>query len=75
MPEWRSTARGGIVGIARLLTVIPPVHVQQSMNVDRYPADLEFGWHMQDQWGFVLTEVRPLPFRPLRGELGFFEVT
>ena len=45
------------------------------MNVDCYPCDLEFGWHMTDQWGFVLGDVRPLPFRALRGELGFFEAS
>lgn len=26
------------------------------------------------QFGFVLANARPLPFRPIRGQLGFFQV-
>jgi hypothetical protein len=30
-------------------------------------------WHLADQYGFVLEDVVSLPFRPLKGRLGFFE--
>ena len=32
-------------------------------------------WHAEGQWGFVLRDPQPLPFRPYKGALGFFEVT
>jgi len=58
---------GGIVGRANLVDVIPP----RSMF---YPSGVERGWHMPEQYGFVLESVAPLTFEPMRGELGFFEV-
>jgi hypothetical protein len=36
--------------------------------------DYQSVWAAQDQWNFVLADSRPLPFRPLKGALGFFEV-
>ncbi|WP_431276219.1 ASCH domain-containing protein [Variovorax ureilyticus] len=53
--------RGGIVGIADLVDCVP-----SARRVSR--------WHMEGQFGFKLTNVQPLPFRPLKGALGFFEV-
>jgi hypothetical protein len=29
---------------------------------------------MEDQWGYVLSDVAPLPFVECKGALGFFEV-
>ncbi len=54
--------RGGIVGRARLVDVIEPI---------ANPSD---PWHVPWHFGLVLEDVEPLPFRPLRGGLGFFEV-
>lgn len=54
--------RGGIVGIARLVDVLKPT------------ARPTTPWHVSGQYGFVLKDVRPLPFEPLKGALGFFEV-
>lgn len=31
-------------------------------------------WKVMGSWGFVLAQRAPLPFRPFRGQLGFFEV-
>lgn len=58
--------RGGIVGIARLVDVIPP-----ELAIDGH---CQRPWHMHEQFGFVLEDVQPLPFVPLKGALGFFEV-
>jgi hypothetical protein len=59
--------RGGIVGVARLVAVVEPTgDASQFVSVP--------GWHMGEQFGFVLEDVRPTRFVPLRGELGFFNV-
>jgi hypothetical protein len=50
--------RGGIVGSAILADVV--THSDSPWFTGPY--------------GFVLTDVKPLPFRPLRGMLGLFEV-
>lgn len=31
-------------------------------------------WKVDGSWGMTLTDAEPLPFRPYRGQLGFFEV-
>lgn len=54
--------RGGIVGRARLVDVLPPT------------PNPTVPWHMPGQYGFVLEDVVALPFRKVRGALGFFEV-
>ena len=53
--------RGGIVGAARPDSVIPP-------------SPSPWPWHMKDQYGFVLQNITPLPFREYSGSLGFFRV-
>lgn len=54
--------RGGIVGRARLVDVLQPSET---------PTE---PWHAPGQYGFVLVDVEPLPFRPLLGARRFFEV-
>jgi len=63
---------GGIVGHARLVDVVPPC----ASAFCSCKAALSFGrsWHMPEQYGFVLEDVVPLPFRPCKGALGFFEL-
>lgn len=56
--------RGGIVGAANLYTVIHPLLPMQMER--RLP------WHMPEQYGFVLGDVRPLPFLPCKGALSFW---
>lgn len=66
--------RGGIVGVATLVSVIPPRTSSLFSVASHYPAGVEWRWHMPEQYGFVLENVRPTKFVPLRGELGFFDV-
>jgi hypothetical protein len=51
--------RGGIVGSAILSDVV---------------TERDSPW-FTGPFGFVLTDVKPLPFRPMRGMLGLFEVS
>lgn len=68
---------GGIVGIARLVDVVAPRPEVVLSGVERwYPphARDDWRWHMREQFGFVLTDIRPTNFVPLKGSRGFFDV-
>lgn len=82
VPPLEQLARGGIVGRARIVGVLPPRRPDQR---DAFDPDLAAAraqglaldvdacrWHFPEQ--FVLVDVEPLPFIPLRGMLGFFDV-
>lgn len=56
-PALSELPRGGIVGVAKLGSCT---------------RASESPWFVGD-WGFVLDEVRPLPFVPCKGALGFFK--
>lgn len=58
--------RGGIVGRATLYDVIAPV------AGTLFPVTRP--WHMPDQYGCLLRDVRPTKFVPYRGFPGFFDV-
>lgn len=59
---------GGIVGMANLTDC-------HSRNDGSWiPGVGESPWFF-GPYGFVLRDAKPLPFRPLPGKLGFFEVT
>ncbi|WP_454846113.1 ASCH domain-containing protein [Pseudomonas farris] len=58
IPAFDELERGGIVGVALL-----------SDCVDRSESPWFFG-----NYGFVMKSAKPLPFTPLKGRLGFFEV-
>lgn len=60
---------GGLVGVARLVDVIPP---HDSASLPALAETCEHAWHMPAQYGFVLENIYALQFTPLRGELGFF---
>jgi hypothetical protein len=61
--------RGGFIGIARLVDVIPPC------TVDASPFhECPHRWHIPEQYAFVLEDVRPIPFTPYKGSLSFFNV-
>jgi hypothetical protein len=64
MPLPEQLERGGIVGAANLYTVIHPLRPSEMPG--RLP------WHMPEQYGFVLGDMRPLPFLPCKGALGFW---
>ena len=59
LPALTALERGGIVGSVEIVDC-----VRQSSS----------RWHAHGQWGFVLRDPQPLPFRPLKGALGFFDV-
>jgi hypothetical protein len=66
--------RGGIVGRARIVEVIPP-HCAESLaraSARAFGADPR--WWMRDCFGYVLADVEPLPFVPWPGALGIFHV-
>lgn len=65
--------RGGIVGRARIVDVIPKGGLPPTFLAPRHPG-LDLRWHMPDQYGFVLADVEPLPFVPWPGSLGLFTV-
>lgn len=67
-PRIGEVQRGGIVGRARLVDVIPPCG-EDSL----FYKPCSHPWHMPAQYGFVLADVERLDFVPMRGELGFFE--
>lgn len=58
LPAMSDLPRGGIVGVAEIVDV-----------VERSASPFFFG-----PVGLVIRNARPLPFRPLKGQLGFFEV-
>ena len=69
-PKLDDLPRGGIVGRARIVDVIPP---GTQFPFNRSPG-IDMRWHMPEQYGFVLDDVEPLPFRACKGALGLFEV-
>jgi len=58
LPYFSELERGGIVGEAEIVDCV---------------TDSDSLW-FSGIFGFVLRNAKPLPFRPLRGMLGFFEV-
>jgi hypothetical protein len=58
LPDVRSLPRGGIVGVAKVADCV---------------ASSKDPWFF-GPWGFVLEGAIALPFLPLRGERGFFDV-
>src|SRR6185437_4060863 len=59
LPSFEELRRGGIVGRATLAEIV----------FDRHPSPWFFG-----PVGLVLRDVTPLPFVPMKGALGFFDV-
>lgn len=57
---------GGIVGSARLVRVVP-------CENEAALSDDERRWFC-GYYGFIFADAKPLPFTPLRGQLGFFAV-
>ena len=57
--EFDQLQRGGVIGSVEIVDCVKASGSR---------------WHAQGQWGFVLRDPQPLPFRPFKGALGFFEV-
>lgn len=60
-PGYETVERGGIVGVARLVDC-------------RLTFSIDSPWCMFDCFGFVLADVRPVPFVACKGALGFWRV-
>jgi hypothetical protein len=75
IPDLDDLERGGIVGRARLVDIVPPC-VMPAAAGDDAPAPCTCGrsWHMAQQFGFVLDDVRALPFTPARGLQRLFDL-
>ncbi len=67
IPSTDALERGGLVGAVELVDVLPP-------------GDSGYRWHMKPEetekpsFGFLLARPVVIPFRAVRGALGFFEV-
>ena len=61
LPNFCYADFGGIVGIAEIVDCVDCIFAPNSP------------W-FSGPYGFVLKNARPLPFMPVRGQLGFFEV-
>jgi hypothetical protein len=72
VPPLAELPRGGIVGRARIVDVIPPGGLPPAFHPPEW-SGLDMRWHMPEQYGFVLADVEPLPFRQCKGALGLFE--
>jgi hypothetical protein len=71
IPELEDMPRGGIVGRARIVDVIPPGGIADAFLMpEARGADRR--WHMEEQYGFVLADVEPLSFVPCKGSLGLW---
>lgn len=66
--------RGGFVGVARLVDVIRPCAEPHGERSLFGPVPCPHRWHMPEQYGFRLADVRSVPFTPWKGCLGFFGV-
>ena len=64
LPTLHDIERGGIVGSVEIVDC-----VQRNGRRNYQVSDWFVG-----PWGFVLRNPEPLPFRPLKGALGFFDV-
>lgn len=67
LPPLEALERGGIVGQANLDDCLPPGS-ERELSVEQRR------WY-RGEYGFLVTGAKPLPFRPVRGQLQFFEVT
>lgn len=76
LPAPESLARSGIIGRARLVDIIPPCMappkgkrpLKSVTRCEKHP------WHIAEQYGFVLADVRAVPFTPMAGSLSLFRI-
>lgn len=73
VPPFKDVVRGGIVGIATLSGVLRPGTVDHAALLAN-STGYDLRWHMAEQYGFVLRDIRRTRFVPYSGALGFFSV-
>lgn len=67
--------RGGVVGRCNVVGYVGPTGEIYRGDGTRGPLPgVDMRWHVAGSYGLVLADVRPLPFVPFKGALGFFEV-
>lgn len=71
-PGLHNVQRGGIIGRAVIKDVIRPGDEEHRARLAAAGVDMR--WWMPDQFGFVLEDVRPVPFFPCRGMLGLWSI-
>lgn len=69
LPALAKLDRGGIVGVCRLVGVVD----RDGLYTPSVAPDLDMRW-FAGPIGLILADVRPLPFVPFKGALGFFDV-
>ena len=75
IPKWRrggteALPLGGVVGVATIHDVIAPC----AGWIDNVYRNCSRVWHMHDQHGFLLRDVRPLAFLAVPGRQRWFNV-
>lgn len=77
VPRLSRLDRGGIVGVCTAVNHIEPSGAVRRSDgtLGAPPSDARdfLAWHAGG-YGLVLADVRPLPFVPFKGALGFFDV-
>jgi len=75
VPRSPDVPRGGIVGRACIIGMVSPGGVLEIEKAERAAFDfsaLDLRWHFPGSHAYVLADVRPVPFVPCNGMLGFF---
>lgn len=74
VPRLEELPHGGIIGRATLVDVIKPCYDKKHLDKIRLPTPetCSHPWHIPWQYGFVLEDIRPLDFVPMKGALNFF---
>lgn len=72
MPLPEQLERGGIVGSVEIFDVVAPVVRKGQTSIPEGLSQPLHAWHFPEQFGFRLRNVRPLPFLPCKGALGFW---
>jgi len=71
-PGLEHVERGGVCGVADIYDVVLPTHREPLGAIDRgAPAR---PWHMREQYGLLLRNVRRVELVPCRGALGMFRL-
>jgi hypothetical protein len=74
VPHYPAVPRGGIIGRATIVGMVTPKGEVQLCGKPRLDRPLDERWHIPGQHGYVLANVRAVPFVKCPGMLGFWRV-